>query len=54
MVEAELIEKTIYGRYSYFKLANEDIVKLLELLMKLSKSPIRFEKKAVDMQLNII
>lgn len=40
MVSAGLIEKTIYGRYRYFKLANEDIAKLLELLMKLSKSPI--------------
>ncbi|MBW9173111.1 ArsR/SmtB family transcription factor [Clostridium estertheticum] len=39
MVSAGLIEKTIYGRYRYFKLANEDIAKLLELLMKLSKSP---------------
>ncbi|MCB2308370.1 helix-turn-helix domain-containing protein [Clostridium estertheticum] len=40
MVSAGLIEKTIYGRYRYFNLANEDIAKLLELLMKLSKSPI--------------
>lgn len=39
MVNAGLIEKTKYGRYSYFKLANEDVAKLLELLMKLSKSP---------------
>ena len=39
MVNAGIIEKTIYGRYSYFKLANEDVAKLLELLMKLSKSP---------------
>ncbi|WP_027635849.1 ArsR/SmtB family transcription factor [Clostridium butyricum] len=39
MVNAGIIEKTKYGRYSYFKLANEDVVKLLELLMKLSKSP---------------
>lgn len=39
MVSAGLIEKTIYGRYRYFKLANGDIAKLLELLMKLSKSP---------------
>lgn len=39
MVSAGLIEKTKYGRYSYFKLANEDVAKLLELLMKLSKSP---------------
>lgn len=39
MVDAGLIEKTKYGRYSYFKLANEDVAKLLELLMKLSKSP---------------
>lgn len=39
MVNAGIIEKTIYGKYSYFKLANEDVAKLLELLMKLSKSP---------------
>jgi DNA-binding transcriptional ArsR family regulator len=39
MVNAGIIEKTRYGRYSYFKLANEDVAKLLELLMKLSKSP---------------
>lgn len=39
MINAGIIEKTKYGRYSYFKLANEDIAKLLELLMKLSKSP---------------
>lgn len=38
MVNAGIIEKTKYGRYSYFKLANEDVAKLLELLMKLSKS----------------
>ncbi len=39
MVNAGIIEKYIYGRYRYFKLANEDIIKLLQLLMKLSKSP---------------
>jgi len=39
MVNAGIIEKYVYGRYRYFKLANEDIVKLLQLLMKLSKSP---------------
>lgn len=39
MVNARIIEKTKYGRYCYFKLANEDVAKLLELLMKLSKSP---------------
>ncbi|BCZ48160.1 transcriptional regulator [Clostridium gelidum] len=39
MVSAGIIEKTIYGRYRYFKLANDDVAKLLELLMKLSKSP---------------
>jgi DNA-binding transcriptional ArsR family regulator len=39
MVSAGIIEKYAYGRYRYFKLANEDIAKLLELLMKLSKSP---------------
>ncbi|WP_243186930.1 ArsR/SmtB family transcription factor [Clostridium muellerianum] len=39
MVNAGIIEKYAYGRYRYFKLANEDIVKLLQLLMKLSKSP---------------
>ena len=39
MVSAGIIEKNVYGRYRYFKLANEDIAKLLELLMKLSKSP---------------
>lgn len=39
MLNAQIIEKTKYGRYSYFKLANEDVAKLLELLMKLSKSP---------------
>lgn len=39
MVSAGIIEKNAYGRYRYFKLANEDIAKVLELLMKLSKSP---------------
>lgn len=39
MVSAGIIEKYAYGRYRYFKLANDDIAKLLELLMKLSKSP---------------
>ncbi|AKN33736.1 ArsR family transcriptional regulator [Clostridium carboxidivorans P7] len=39
MVNAGIIEKYVYGRYRYFKLANEDIVTLLQLLMKLSKSP---------------
>lgn len=39
MVDAGLITKTKYGKYSYFRLANEDIAQLLELLMKLSKSP---------------
>ncbi|PJI10465.1 MULTISPECIES: ArsR/SmtB family transcription factor [Clostridium] len=39
MVSAGIIEKHAYGKYRYFKLANEDIAKLLELLMKLSKSP---------------
>lgn len=39
MVSAGIIEKYAYGRYRYFKLSNEDIAKLLELLMKLSKSP---------------
>ncbi|MCH5138502.1 helix-turn-helix transcriptional regulator, partial [Clostridiaceae bacterium UIB06] len=39
MVSAGIIEKYAYGRYRYFKLFNEDIAKLLELLMKLSKSP---------------
>lgn len=39
MVSAGIIEKYAYGKYRYFKLANEDIAKLLELLMKLSKSP---------------
>lgn len=39
MVSAGIIEKYVYCRYRYFKLANEDIAKLLEFLMKLSKSP---------------
>lgn len=39
MVNAGIIEKYAYGRYRYFKLANDDIAKVLELLMKLSKSP---------------
>ena len=39
LVNAGIIEKTKYGRFCYFKLANEDIAQLLELLMKLSKSP---------------
>lgn len=39
MVNAGIIDKYPYGKYRYFKLANDDIAKLLELLMKLSKSP---------------
>lgn len=39
MASLNFIEKVRLGKYSYYKISNEDVVKLIELLMKMSDDP---------------